>query len=104
MPCPLGRIKFHTLLLSAEFAQILEGTGVNRKCIELKWNKSSGGALRQIKERNYSAVLEDYGGETVLAGINYDSAKKEHCCVIERCRGAFCIRKASRRIFSEKPG
>ena len=52
--------------------------------IELKWNRSSGGALQQIKERNYPAVLEDYGGETVLVGINYDEKKKEHSCVIER--------------------
>lgn len=52
--------------------------------VELKWNKSSGGAIRQIKERDYPAVLEDYGGEIVLVGINYDAEKKTHSCVIER--------------------
>ena len=52
--------------------------------VELKWNKSVGGALQQIKERKYPAVLEDYGGEIVLVGINYDAVKKEHSCVIER--------------------
>lgn len=52
--------------------------------IELKWNKSSGGAIRQIKERNYPAVLEDFGGEIVLVGINYDAKEKSHSCVIER--------------------
>ena len=52
--------------------------------VELKWNKSAGGALQQIKERKYPAVLEDYGGEIVLVGINYDAVKKEHSCVIER--------------------
>ncbi len=57
--------------------------------IELKWNKSSEGAnncsaIRQIKERNYPAVLKDYGGETVIVGISYDAKKKEHSCVIER--------------------
>ena len=55
--------------------------------VELKWNKSSEGAIRQIKERNYPAVLEDYGGEIVLAGINYDAKKKVHSCVIERRAG-----------------
>ena len=44
--------------------------------IELKWNKSSEGAIRQIKERNYPAVLEDYGGGIVLVGISYDTEKK----------------------------
>lgn len=52
--------------------------------IELKWNKSSGGAIMQMKERNYPAVLEDYGGEIVMVGINYDAKEKVHSCVIEK--------------------
>ena len=52
--------------------------------VELKWNKSSEGAIRQIRERNYPAVLGDYGGEIVMVGINYDPKKKTHSCVIER--------------------
>ena len=52
--------------------------------VELKWNKSSEGAIRQVKERNYPAVLKDYGGEIVLVGIGYDAKKKAHSCVIER--------------------
>ena len=52
--------------------------------VELKWNKSSEGAIRQVKERNYPAVLKDYGGEIVLVGISYDAKKKAHSCVIER--------------------
>lgn len=52
--------------------------------VELKWNKSSEGAIQQIKEKNYPAVLKDYGGEIVIAGISYDAKKKEHNCVIER--------------------
>ena len=52
--------------------------------VELKWNKSSEGAIQQIKEKNYSAVLKDYGGEVVMVGISYDAKRKEHSCVIER--------------------
>ncbi len=52
--------------------------------IELKWDKSSGGAVRQIKENDYPAVLKDYGGEIVLVGINYNAKTKEHTCEIER--------------------
>ena len=51
--------------------------------VELKWNKSSEGAIRQIKDRNYPAILKDYGGEVVIVGIAYDAKKKEHSCVIE---------------------
>ena len=52
--------------------------------VELKWNMSSEGAIRQIKEKNYPAVIKDYGGEIVLAGINYDEKTKKHSCLIER--------------------
>lgn len=52
--------------------------------VELKWNKSSEGAIRQIKERNYPAVLEGFGGEVVMVGISYDAKKKAHSCLIER--------------------
>ena len=52
--------------------------------VELKWNKSSEGAIQQIKERDYPAVLKDYGGEIVLVGISYEMKKKVHSCMIER--------------------
>lgn len=38
--------------------------------IELKWDQSSKGAIEQIKEKNYPAVLQGYGGEVVLVGVN----------------------------------
>ena len=52
--------------------------------VELKWNKSAEGAIRQIKDRNYPAVIREYEGAAVLVGINYDPEKKEHTCEIER--------------------
>ena len=52
--------------------------------VELKWYKSSEGAIRQIRERNYPAVLQDYGSEIVIVGISYDEKKKRHSCEIER--------------------
>lgn len=55
--------------------------------VELKWNQSAGGAIEQIKEKNYPAVLKDYGGDIILAGINYDSQTKEHSCTIETLAG-----------------
>lgn len=52
--------------------------------IELKWNKTTDGAIAQIKDRNYPAVLRDYGGEIILVAINYDAKTKVHSCVIEK--------------------
>ncbi len=50
--------------------------------VELKWNKTAGGAVEQIKDRNYPAILQEYGGEIVMVGINYDSQTKVHTCQI----------------------
>lgn len=52
--------------------------------IELKWIKSAEGAITQIQNKNYPAVLKDYGGGIVLVGINYDERTKEHTCKIEQ--------------------
>ena len=51
--------------------------------VELKWNNSAQGAIRQIREKHYPAVLEEYGGEILLVGINYDRDLKEYECKIE---------------------
>ena len=52
--------------------------------IELKWNKTSEGAIGQIKDRNNTAVLKDYGGDVILVGINYNEKTNVHTCNIER--------------------
>lgn len=51
--------------------------------VELKWNKTADTALQQIKERKYPQSLEQYTGNILLVGINYDKKTKEHSCVIE---------------------
>jgi len=51
--------------------------------IELKKDKDARGAIDQIKQKNYVKALEDYKGNLLLAGINYDKEKK-HTCVIEK--------------------
>lgn len=52
--------------------------------IELKWNKTSDGAILQMKERDYAHILRDYGSDILLVGINYDEKTKRHTCKIER--------------------
>ena len=52
--------------------------------IELKWNKTAGDAIRQIRERNYPQVLEKFTHDILLVGINYDSKAKKPTCHIER--------------------
>ena len=52
--------------------------------VELKWNRSAISAINQIKERQYASWLQDYAGDVLLVGINYDSKKKVHSCVIEK--------------------
>lgn len=54
--------------------------------VELKWNKDAVGAIAQIKEREYCQSLEEYHGNLLLVGINYDKKTQEHSCKIEEYR------------------
>lgn len=54
--------------------------------VELKWDKSAKGAIAQIKEKRYCKGLEEYNGNILLVGINYDKDTSEHTCVIEEYR------------------
>ena len=51
--------------------------------VELKWDKKPDAALAQIRERDYPAVLRDWGGPILLVGIAYDSKTRVHSCRIE---------------------
>lgn len=50
--------------------------------VELKYDQSAEGAIRQIEEKNYAKALEEYKGNVLLVGINYDKETKKHSCVI----------------------
>ena len=52
--------------------------------LELKYNHSADTAITQIKEKRYTDALQNYAGEVVLVGINYDKNTKLHDCKIER--------------------
>lgn len=57
--------------------------------IELKWNKTDAGAIRQIKDRDYPHGWKEYGGDILMVGINYDEKSKKHTCKIEKYREQF---------------
>lgn len=52
--------------------------------VELKYDKTAEGAIEQIKEKQYADCLNDYTGEILLIGINYDKEDKKHTCRIEK--------------------
>lgn len=54
--------------------------------VELKWDKSAEGAINQIKEKEHCRSLEEYKGNLLLVGINYDKKTQVHTCKIESCR------------------
>jgi hypothetical protein len=60
------------------------GSALPAMIVELKMNKSADSAINQIKNRIYPQVLEDYGSDILLVGVNYDEKSKEHTCRIER--------------------
>lgn len=58
---------------------------VNRPAliVELKWDKSAKGAIRQIKEKKYASWIQGYTGHILLIGISYNKKGKWHQCIIE---------------------
>ena len=52
--------------------------------VELKWNKNVETAIEQIRTKKYPASIEQYTGEILLVGINYDKKTKKHQCKIEK--------------------
>ena len=54
--------------------------------IELKWNQNAQGAIEQIMQKKYPAVLQDTKREILLVGINYNkdakAGNKKHTCKI----------------------
>lgn len=63
----------------------LPHTGKLALVVELKYNRSADTAIQQIRDRHYTQALDDYAGEILLVGINYDkdNPDKPHSCVIE---------------------
>ena len=54
--------------------------------IELKRNHSAESAVNQIRDKQYFASLDNYRGDILFAGINYDENDKTHTCIIENFR------------------
>lgn len=54
--------------------------------IELKWNKSAEGAINQIINKKYPSVFDNFKGDILLVGINYDRKEKKHSCRIMEYR------------------
>lgn len=52
--------------------------------LELKYNQSADTAITQIHQKRYAVSLQDYVGDVVLVGIDYDKKTKQHKCKIER--------------------
>ena len=52
--------------------------------IELKWDKTAIGAIKQIEDRQYPAVIHDFKNNALLVGINYEKGSKRHVCEIKR--------------------
>ena len=58
--------------------------GMDAMVIELKWNKTAEGAIKQIKDKKYPEIFESYRSNLILVGINYSKDDKKHECKIER--------------------
>lgn len=80
-------IKLEELPTGKGYADIVylpkRGMDIPALVVELKWNNDASGAISQIKQKQYPAALEGYGGDILLVGINYDKSSKKYDCMIE---------------------
>lgn len=89
LSCMDHYLRFEEIASGKGYSDILflpnAGSSKPALLIELKWNKSAGGAVTQIKDNNYTQIMErfHYHGEFLLVGINYSTKTKRHSCKIE---------------------
>ncbi len=70
----------------------LPHTGKPALLVELKYDKSAEAAIQQIKDRKYPQAFENYAGEILLIGVNYEKGNpdKPHRCLIEKAEKDVC--------------
>jgi len=61
-------------------------TSLPAMIVELKWNQTAEGAIKQIKEKDYPSLISEYTGNILLVGINYNEDTKKHSCKIEKIK------------------
>lgn len=61
-------------------------TSLPAMIVELKWNQTAEGAIKQIKEKDYPSLISEYTGDMMLVGINYNESTKEYSCKIEKIK------------------
>ena len=61
-------------------------TSLPAMIVELKWNQTAEGAIKQIKEKDYPSLISEYIGDILLVGINHDEDTKKHSCKIEKIK------------------
>lgn len=54
--------------------------------VELKYDHDADAAIDQIKKKQYPAKLQQYSGNLLLVGINYNKKTRTHTCHIERIK------------------
>ncbi len=78
----------HELPAGKEFADLAflprRNTDSPALIVELKYDKDADTAINQIKEKRYEGKLNEYFGNLIMVGINYDKDTKKHTCRIER--------------------
>lgn len=61
-----------------------KGSDRSAMIVELKCNTSAGGAIQQIKDRDYPQLVGQLTNDVLLVGISYNNKSKVHQCRIEK--------------------
>ena len=75
--------EFVTAIQSAGWDTVINAIKKSDNLLKETWNKSAEGAIAQMKDKKYIKALEEYKGNMLLVGVNYNKESKKHQCVIE---------------------
>ena len=77
----MNKLTYHARLytLKSMFIMKKQTRTTSIKTISIQSNK-------EIKKKQYTQWIENYTGEILLVGINYDKLSKHHECVIEKLK------------------
>ena len=75
--------EFVTAIQSAGWDTVINAIKKSDNLLKETWNKSAEGAIAQMKDKKYIKALEEYKGNMLLVGVNYDKESKKQQCEIE---------------------
>ena len=72
------RAEFVNAIKDSGWQEVIQTIKRSQELLEHTWD------MDEEEEKNYCKALEQYTGDILLVGINYDTGSKRHQCMMEK--------------------